>query len=137
MPGALRKRIQADAERCGRSFEGQVIALLGRHSTEKTSTSLQGPPGFSRWQWPASLRFRFRNVSGSRRSSKERNVEPMNHEPAVFDTGTLSELSRGNPHGRAQALAYLNDFGRLTITAVTVFERLRGYRVGHPGREAV
>jgi predicted nucleic acid-binding protein len=53
----------------------------------------------------------------------------MNHEPAVLDTDTLSELSRGNPHVRGQALVYLNDFGRLTITAVTVFERLRGYRV--------
>lgn len=30
-PGALRDRIAADAERCGRSFEGQVIALLRRH----------------------------------------------------------------------------------------------------------
>jgi hypothetical protein len=34
MPGALRMRIQADAERCGRSFEGQVIALLRRHYGE-------------------------------------------------------------------------------------------------------
>jgi len=34
MPGALRTRIQADAERCGRSFEGQVIALLRRHYGE-------------------------------------------------------------------------------------------------------
>ena len=34
MPGALRERIQADAERCGRSFEGQVIALLRRHYGE-------------------------------------------------------------------------------------------------------
>ena len=31
---ALRKRITADAERCGRSFEGQVIALLRRHYGE-------------------------------------------------------------------------------------------------------
>ena len=51
----------------------------------------------------------------------------MNHEPAVLDTDTLSELSRGNPHVRERAVAYLADFGRLTITAVTVFERLRGY----------
>jgi len=50
-------------------------------------------------------------------------------EPAVLDTDTLSELSRGNPEVRERALAYLIDFGRLTITAVTVFERLRGYRV--------
>lgn len=53
----------------------------------------------------------------------------MNREPAVLDTDTLSELSRGNPHVSERALAYMADFGRLTITAVTVFERLRGYRV--------
>ena len=52
----------------------------------------------------------------------------MAHEPAVLDTDTLSELSRGNPFVRGRALAYLADFGRLTITAITVFERLRGYR---------
>jgi hypothetical protein len=34
IPVALRKRIAADAERCGRSFEGQVIALLRRHYGE-------------------------------------------------------------------------------------------------------
>jgi len=53
----------------------------------------------------------------------------MSPEPAVLDTDTLSELSRGNPHVSEQALAYLADFGRLTITAITVFERLRGYRI--------
>ena len=47
----------------------------------------------------------------------------------MLDTDTLSELSRGNPRVTARALEYLSDFGRLTITAVTVFERLRGYRV--------
>lgn len=51
----------------------------------------------------------------------------MDREPAVLDTDTLSELSRGNSQVRARALEYLADFGRLTITAVTVFERLRGY----------
>ena len=30
-PVALREKIAADAERCGRSFDGQVIALLRRH----------------------------------------------------------------------------------------------------------
>jgi hypothetical protein len=30
-PSDLRDRITADADRCGRSFEGQVIALLRRH----------------------------------------------------------------------------------------------------------
>ncbi len=48
--------------------------------------------------------------------------------PAVLDTDTLSELSRGNPVVREHAVAYLARFGRLTLTAVTVFERLRGYR---------
>jgi len=52
----------------------------------------------------------------------------MSIEPAVLDTDTLSELSRGNPMVKARALAYLSELGRLTITAVTVFERLRGYR---------
>ena len=53
----------------------------------------------------------------------------MEVEPVVLDTDTLSELSRGNPFVKERALAYLADFGRLTITAVTVFERLRGYRI--------
>lgn len=46
----------------------------------------------------------------------------------LLDTDTLSELSRGNPAVSARARAYLLGFGRLTISAVTVFERLRGYR---------
>ena len=50
-------------------------------------------------------------------------------EPVVLDTDTLSELSRGNRVVGARAAVYLAEFGRLTITAVTVFERLRGYRV--------
>jgi hypothetical protein len=33
-PAALRAKITADAERCGRSFDGQVIALLRRHYGE-------------------------------------------------------------------------------------------------------
>ena len=33
-PAALRDRLAADAGRCGRSFEGQVIALLRRHYGE-------------------------------------------------------------------------------------------------------
>jgi predicted nucleic acid-binding protein len=52
----------------------------------------------------------------------------MDREPVVLDTDTLSELSRGNPLVKERALAYLTGFGRLTITSVTVFERLRGYR---------
>lgn len=53
----------------------------------------------------------------------------MEPEAVVLDTDTLSELSRGNPVVREHALRYLADFGRLTITAITVFERLRGYRL--------
>lgn len=33
-PASLRERLAADAERCGRSFEGQVLALLRRHYGE-------------------------------------------------------------------------------------------------------
>jgi hypothetical protein len=33
-PAELRNRIARDADRCGRSFEGQVIALLRRHYGE-------------------------------------------------------------------------------------------------------
>jgi hypothetical protein len=33
-PASLRERIANDAERCGRSFEGQVLALLRRHYGE-------------------------------------------------------------------------------------------------------
>jgi predicted nucleic acid-binding protein len=49
-------------------------------------------------------------------------------EPVLLDTDTLSELSRGNASVSALAQAYLRAFGRLTISSVTVFERLRGYR---------
>ena len=52
----------------------------------------------------------------------------MAPEPVVLDTDTLSELSRGNTLVKARAVSYLAEFGRLTITAITVFERLRGYR---------
>ena len=52
----------------------------------------------------------------------------MDPGPVVLDTDTLSELSRGNTLVKARAVSYLAEFGRLTITAVTVFERLRGYR---------
>ncbi|HMA91768.1 MAG TPA: PIN domain-containing protein [Polyangiaceae bacterium] len=52
----------------------------------------------------------------------------MPAEPALLDTDTLSEVSRANPIVTARARAYLLEFGRLTISSVTVFERLRGYR---------
>lgn len=60
----------------------------------------------------------------------------MSSEPALLDTDTLSEISRGHPTAVARSRAYLLEFGRFTISAVTVFERLRGYhaalRAGRP-----
>jgi predicted nucleic acid-binding protein len=50
--------------------------------------------------------------------------------PVVLGSDTLSELSRGNPTVTARAQSYLQEHGGLTITAISVFERLRGYRVG-------
>jgi len=44
IPVALRKRIAADAERCARSFEGQVIALLRRCYGEDVDIA-PGPDG--------------------------------------------------------------------------------------------
>jgi len=41
----------------------------------------------------------------------------------------LSELCRGNPRVTARASAYLESFGRLTTSAITVFERRRGYQL--------
>jgi hypothetical protein len=38
-PAGLRDRIAADADRCGRSFEGQVLALLRRHYGEDVDIS--------------------------------------------------------------------------------------------------
>jgi hypothetical protein len=38
-PTGLRDRIAVDAERCGRSFEGQVLALLRRHYGEDVDIS--------------------------------------------------------------------------------------------------
>jgi predicted nucleic acid-binding protein len=48
--------------------------------------------------------------------------------PVLLDSDTLSELSRGNPRVTERARAYLEAHGRLTLSAVSVFERLRGYR---------
>lgn len=53
----------------------------------------------------------------------------MTGQVVVLDSDTLSELSRGNPAVLRRARVYLEVHGRLTITAVTAFERLRGYRV--------
>lgn len=44
IPVALRERIAADAARCGRSLEGQVIALLRRHYGEDVDIA-PGPAG--------------------------------------------------------------------------------------------
>jgi predicted nucleic acid-binding protein len=48
---------------------------------------------------------------------------------ALLDSDTVSELSRGNAKVSERAAAYLLEHGRLTISSITVFERLRGYRV--------
>jgi predicted nucleic acid-binding protein len=48
--------------------------------------------------------------------------------PVLLDSDTLSELSRGHATVTGRARGYLERHGRLTISAVTVFERLRGYR---------
>ena len=52
----------------------------------------------------------------------------MTLEPSLIDSDVLSLLSRGHPAVSAFAADYLHRFGRLTLSAVTVFERLRGYR---------
>jgi predicted nucleic acid-binding protein len=46
----------------------------------------------------------------------------------LLDSDTLSELSRGHKKVTERARAYLLANGRLTISVVSVFERLRGYR---------
>lgn len=46
----------------------------------------------------------------------------------VLDSDTLSELSRGNVRVQTHAAEYLAEHGALTISAISVFERLRGYR---------
>jgi hypothetical protein len=46
----------------------------------------------------------------------------------LVDSDTLSELSRGHARVTRNVRAYLAEHGRLALSAVTVFERLRGYR---------
>lgn len=46
----------------------------------------------------------------------------------IVDSDTLSELARGHLRITQAARRYLVEQGRLTMSAVTVFERLRGYR---------
>ena len=52
----------------------------------------------------------------------------MNSGPVLLDSDVLSLLSRGDARVTARALVYLERHGRLTLSAVTVFERLRGYQ---------
>ena len=56
--------------------------------------------------------------------------------PVILDSDTLSLLSSGHARVVARARDYLVRHGRLSITSVTVFERLRGYhaalRLGKP-----
>jgi predicted nucleic acid-binding protein len=53
----------------------------------------------------------------------------VSEEAVVLDSDTLSELSRGNPKVVSRATAYLHEHGHLTVSAVSVFERLRGYHL--------
>jgi toxin FitB len=48
--------------------------------------------------------------------------------PVLLDSDTLSEISRGHAKVTERTRTYLAAHGRLTISAVSVFERLRGYR---------
>jgi tRNA(fMet)-specific endonuclease VapC len=51
----------------------------------------------------------------------------MQPAPVLLDTDTLSEISRGSASAVGNAKAYLALHGKLTISSITVFERLRGY----------
>jgi predicted nucleic acid-binding protein len=53
----------------------------------------------------------------------------MTSGPVLLDSDTLSELSRGRPSVVARAADYLERHGRLTVSAVSIVERLRGYRL--------
>ena len=61
----------------------------------------------------------------------------MRSGPVLLDTDTLSELCRGNQHVVHRARSYLETHGRLTTSAVTVFERLRGYELAIQHGKAV
>lgn len=52
----------------------------------------------------------------------------MSEPRTLLDADTLSEIARGHAKISARALRYLDEHGRLCLSAVTVFERLRGYR---------
>ena len=52
----------------------------------------------------------------------------MSSAPVLLDSDTRSDLSRGHPVVTARATEYLERHGRLTVSAVSIFERLRGYR---------
>ena len=52
----------------------------------------------------------------------------MSFAVCLLDSDTLSELSRGHARVARNARSYLVEHGRLAFSAVTVFERLRGYR---------
>lgn len=52
----------------------------------------------------------------------------MTESAAVLDSDVLSEISRGHAAASARAKDYLRRHGRFTVTAVTLYERLRGYR---------
>lgn len=49
--------------------------------------------------------------------------------PVLVDSDTLSELSRGRTRVVEQVRRYLEQNGRLTISAISVLERIRGYQL--------
>ena len=51
----------------------------------------------------------------------------MTTDVVCLDTDTLSAIARGHPLATDRARAYMGRHHRLTFTAVTVAERLRGY----------
>jgi tRNA(fMet)-specific endonuclease VapC len=67
------------------------------------------------------------------KSSSTTPADLMHSGPVLVDTDTLSEVSRGHALAVSRARGYLLAHGRFTISAVTVFERLRGYHVAIRG----
>jgi hypothetical protein len=72
-PEELRGRISADAKRCGRSFEAQVLALLRRHFGEDVDIS--PPPG-------EVLRLAVASLAGITESERRKLTRRISEEPS-------------------------------------------------------
>ena len=70
-PEPLRRRISADAERCGRSFEAHVLALLRRHYGE--NVDIAPPP-------EPILQLAFRSANGISEREWNRWMRPLRSE---------------------------------------------------------